>query len=698
MNFEHLNKIEGLQFMPVRKDKKPIHLEWQHTKKLYDLSNCPAVGLVCGKLSGNVEVIDIDIKYDLTFTLFEDFKKAIHSVDNKLLKKLVVQKTGSGGYHFVYRCKEIGGNIKLANRPTTLNEKNDTYRKSLEDVRSKGKPDGIEDFEAYIDKVSLKASESDKVRVLLETRGEGGQILCSPSDGYQLVYGSLESIQEITPEERSILINVAYSFNQVLKEPAHDRKIERKRYKGLSPSEDYNQRGDVIKLLIDHGWTRMGRKGQKILMKRPGDTQAEHSGNFDEEKNWFSVFSTSTQFEAQTPYQPYAVFAVLECDGKFDLVPSKLRELGFGDEQDEVLPIGNTVPVSIDTTGDASMYISTEADYDGYLYKWRTNTFEMGKGIGNIMFDDYFLFKEADFVVTNGIDNVGKSTIKWYLAALSCMYHNWDWIIWSSENKVGGIVRKLIEFYWCEAIETMSDTKYNYAKAWVKEHFTFIKNSEHLYNYQEIIKIAELLLLKKNYKGLMIDPYNALKIQSDVKGKQSTYDYHYEVASNFKLFGQRNNLSIFLNMHANTSAARNKDATTGFTKAPQKEDSEMGVMFANKADEFLTVHRNTQSETEFMFTELHVRKVKEIETGGRVTPLYSPIILQAHKGAVGFDIKNKKELNSNGYNAVRAWHDKQKEVSQGDIFKEEIKEYAPESSFILPPDYDANEVEGELPF
>lgn len=696
MNCEHLKKIDGLQFMPVRKDKRPIFQEWQHTKKEYDLRDCQAVGLVCGAISGNLEVIDIDLKYDLTQTLFTDLKNAIHSVDSKLLKKLVVQKTMSGGYHFLYRCSEIGASVKLANRPTTLNERNDTYKKSLIDVRAKGKPEGVDDFEKYIEDVSVKASENDKVRVLLETRGNKSMVVCAPSEGYEIVHGTLETIQEITPEERSILFNVAYSFNQVLKEPAHDRKIERKKYKGRSPSEDYNDRGDVIQLLVNHGWQRMGRKGNKILMKRPGDTKAEHSGNFDEEKNWFSVFSTSTQFEAQTPYQPYAVFAILECDGKFDLVPSRLRELGYGDEQEEIKDNAIDIPVSVDLTADASIYVATEADYDGYLYKWRNNTFEKGKELGIKIIDDYFVFKEADFVVTNGIDNVGKSTIKWYLAALSAMYHKWNWIIWSSENKVGGIVRKLIEFYWCEPIESMTDQKYNFAKAWVKEHFTFIKNSEHMYNYQEILNIVSFLLLKKTYKGLLIDPYNALKIDIPKKTNQNTYDYHYEAASKMKLFGQNNNLSIYLNMHAGTNAARNKDKDN-FTKAPQKEDSEMGVMFANKADEFLTIHRNTQSETEFMFTELHVRKVKEIETGGRVTPIHKPIIMQAHMGAVGFDIKDSKDIGNKGFNPVRLWHDKNLSTSQGDIFKGEIKETVPESSYIIP-EYSNEQVADDVPF
>lgn len=87
------------------------------------------VGLVCGKPSGNVECIDIDLKYSLDPKLFDKYKKLVQSINENLLKKLVVQKTRSGGYHLIYRCSEIAGNLKLANRPTTDEEKAETYKK-----------------------------------------------------------------------------------------------------------------------------------------------------------------------------------------------------------------------------------------------------------------------------------------------------------------------------------------------------------------------------------------------------------------------------------------------------------------------------------------------------------------------------------------------------------------------------------------
>lgn len=695
MDCNYLNDIEGLQFMPVLKNKRPIKQKWEQTKIKYDLTNCEYVGLVCGEISGNLEVIDIDAKYDLTGQLFSSFKKEINNIDKGILKKLVVQKTVGGGYHFIYRCDVIEGNKKLAQRPTTKQEKDQTYTKQLEHFKNTKQKDGQsdDDFLLECEKEALKSANNDKVRVLLETRGDRGYIACFPSEGYELLYGDYKKISKITPEERDVIFNVAYSFNEVLKEPVHDRKLERKNIKGLTPSEDYNQRGDVIGLLEKNGWTRVGRKGSKILMKRPGDTKADHSGNFDEDKNWFSVFTTSTLFESQTPYLPYAVYCMLECGGDYSTVSKKLYDEGFGDRYDTISSNMIDVPVNIDLDRtDITDFIAQAKDYDNYLHKWRTNTFEKGLSTGSKILDKYFLFKEGDLVMVNGVDNVGKSSLIWFLSFVSAALHGWKWLIYSSENKVGGVMRKLIEFYCGEPIESINDIKFKKAKAFVEEHFDIIKSTDELYNYMDIMSMVRIALKKKNYKGLMIDPYNSLKIDKPKGANQNTYEYHYEAASKLKLFGMQNNISIYLNAHVGTNAARNKD-TEGHTLAPQKEDTEMGVMFANKADEFITIHRQTQHKTNWGFNEFHVRKVKELETGGAVTPLHSPIIFSPISGLVGFFIMTEKSFEKKAIreNPLYEWRKQFKEKNQTDIFKDPIIDYDT-NEFITP------EQDEDIPF
>lgn len=640
----------SLQFMPVKADKRPIHKKWEQTRVEYDFTNAEAYGLVCGAISDNIEVIDIDSKYDISpnQSLFKDYMKAIKAVDPNLLNKMVCQDTVGGGYHLIYKCDFIEGNKKLAERETTHEEKHKTYLKSYEHALSQI-PIDDKDREFKAKEIAEKASKNDKVKVLIETRGEKGYIACFPTKGYKLRFGDFNSIQRITEDERNILINVAYSFNEVLKEPIKHEKKETKNYKGLSPSEDFDQRGDVLKVLRDNGWVEVSRRGKKTLLRRPGDTKAETSGNFDHEKNWFSVFTTSTEFQAQTPYLPYAVFCMLECGGDYEKVPIKLRELGYGDSQEDIQSNDIKIPSSIDMTTDDIDFIATEEDYNDYLETWRNNTFERGKTTGFDDLDNFFLFKDGDLVIVNGIDNVGKSTVIWYLGMLSAIKHDWNWLIFSSENKVGGVVRKLIEFYWSEALPLMSKEKFEKGKEFVKQHFSIIKCKDTLYNYREIMDMAKKAMKKKKYKALMIDPYNSLKIDIPIKSKQGTYEYHYEAASNLQLFGKQNDLSIFLNCHVGTQGARSKDSQ-GHTKAPQKEDTEMGVMFANKADQFLTIHRYVQKKDEFLFTEIHVRKVKEVETGGGVTPMKEPFKMMMINGFCGFSCKDRHQ------NPIKEYH------------------------------------------
>jgi len=649
MDVSELLKIKGLQFMPVREDKRPIFEEWQFTKRDYDFKGHKAVGLVCGKISGNVEVIDIDTKYDLTGNLYKDYKTLIKTLDPTLLEKLVVQKTRSGGFHFIYRCSYIEGNLKLANRYTTEDERKKTYEESYKKEYDKLILDQheIANAERQARVVAENSAKNDKIRVLLETRGDRGMVVCDPTPGYKVIYGSFDKIQTITPEQRSILFNVAFGFNEVLKEVVHREVKQRKQTKGLTSIEDYNERGDVVSLLENHGWETVGRKGRKILMKRPGDTKATHSGNYDEEKQWFSVFSTSTQFEAQTPYKPYAVFTVLELDGDFQKCPKALYDLGYGDREETIRDNDIQVPSVIDTSIEDYSFLATPQDYDEYLGHWRSGTFPMGATTGIAELDKFFRFKNGNLVIVNGIDNVGKSTVIWYLTMLSSLYNGWDWLIFSSENGVGTVVRKLIEFYWCEPIATMNDIKYRTAKKYIESKFDFIKCGDKLYNYQDILNMAKIALNKRKYKGMMIDPYNSLKMDIPAKSRQQGYEYHYEAASVMQLFGKQNNLSIYLNCHVGTAGARNKD-DRGFTLAPQKEDTEMGVMFANKADDFLTVHRITQDENEWMMTEIHVRKIKETETGGRVTPKFKPFKMKMINGLSGFEYFD--------YNPVLEWH------------------------------------------
>ncbi len=68
------------------------------------------IAIICGAISGNLEVIDIDTKYDLTGKLFDNLMVFL----GDLADLLVIARTKSGGYHLYFRCDTIEGNQKLA--------------------------------------------------------------------------------------------------------------------------------------------------------------------------------------------------------------------------------------------------------------------------------------------------------------------------------------------------------------------------------------------------------------------------------------------------------------------------------------------------------------------------------------------------------------------------------------------------------
>jgi len=271
----------------------------QELQDMFNYHRCECVAIICGEVSGRMEVIDVDCKYDITGTLFQDFMQAIMDADPQLAQRLVLGTTRGGGYHIFYRCQSIDGNKKLAQRLTTAQEKKD--------------------------------NPHEKVKVLIETRGESGYVIAVPTPGYKYIQHTIAEIPEITPEERAMLHNIARSFNSVIEEVhTGGAYVENKPYQ-KSPFQDYNERGDVVGLLERHGWTVVGRKGPKTIFLRPGDTKSKSSGDYNSELGLFSVFTTSSQFEPQKGYRPSTLFAMLECGGDWKAAAKRLLADGYGE-------------------------------------------------------------------------------------------------------------------------------------------------------------------------------------------------------------------------------------------------------------------------------------------------------------------------------------------------------------------------------
>jgi putative DNA primase/helicase len=290
----------GFSVIPINANKQPM-VSWKPFQeripsetelgKMFSASS-GRLAVITGKVSGGLEVIDVDVKYDNKGSLWREYAGTIKSHDAELFSRLVIARTANRGYHLYYRCPTIERNKKLARRAATEEE----------------------------------ANKGERVKVLIETRGEGGYVASAPTDGYEFIQGDLSSVRSITAEQRGLLYAIARSFDEVSKTDggtAGESRIN-------TPLDDFNARGDVPAILERHGWIPTGQSGDRQHFRRPGGADDHSSGNYHTSLRKFYVFSTSTEFEADRAYSPAEVYATLECEGSLSAAARQLAREGYG--------------------------------------------------------------------------------------------------------------------------------------------------------------------------------------------------------------------------------------------------------------------------------------------------------------------------------------------------------------------------------
>jgi Bifunctional DNA primase/polymerase, N-terminal len=242
----------------------------------------PGLGIICGAVSGHLEVLDFD-----AHELFAPWCDLVEEQAPGLVQRLPVVKTPSDGRHVFYRCLVIAGNTKLA-----------------------------QVIDAH-----------GQVATAIETRGEGGYVIapgsppaCHPlGKPYVLIAGDLTAIPAITTDERALMWRAAKTFNaytppqrtisppKPLGTPGGDR-----------PGDLYNARMTWPELLEPHGWIVAGQRGEVTLWKRPGKRERGWSATPGHGQDLFYVFSTNAPpFQAETAYSKFAAYALLAHGGDF---------------------------------------------------------------------------------------------------------------------------------------------------------------------------------------------------------------------------------------------------------------------------------------------------------------------------------------------------------------------------------------------
>ena len=283
-----------------------------------------------------------------------------------------------------------------------------------------------------------------------------------------------------------------------------------------------------------------------------------------------------------------------------------------------------------------------------YLKDIRTGKIKEGEKLGVPLIDQYLRFKKSNFNVILGHANVGKTTVILYLMLAYSRRNKTRWLIYSSENESHSILRKLVEFMDLNPINRISEVNFDEHLVFINDHFKII-DSSNLYNYRSLLSLAKTIKEAWNYNGMLIDPYNSLIKDPKIMSELGGHEYDYQATTEFRLFCKEHEVSLWLNTHANTQALRIKHPLgheyVGHPIPPLASDVEGGGKFVNRADDFLVIHRYIQHPTDWTQSHIHIRKVKEVETGGRPTPIDNPIKMKSIPNNVGFEVEGKKIID-----------------------------------------------------
>lgn len=306
----------GISVLPPREDgtKAPLAeggswAQWQSQRadeaqiREWYANGRTGVGFVTGAVSGKLELFEFD-----DMGVYGQFRVAANSAGlrelTQRLEDSYSELTPGGGMHWFYRCSEIGPNTKLA-------------RRRLDD---------------------------STIKVLIETRGEGGFAVVAPSDGkvhsqgaYRLLRGGVDTIPTITPKEREQLFWIARSFDEMQREQDEDAlkirpAVTPEDLDDSSPGNDFRKRAGWSDILAKHGWQQVFERNGVVYWRRPGKDRGVSATTNYGEYDFFYPFTTSTVFDAERGYNKFAVYAILEHAGDFQAAARMLGQKGYGDQ------------------------------------------------------------------------------------------------------------------------------------------------------------------------------------------------------------------------------------------------------------------------------------------------------------------------------------------------------------------------------
>ena len=301
----------GLNVLPATKSLKRPNGSWREYREKRRpvdgaFDRCDAIAVVCGAISGNVEIID----FDTQAVDFDDWCQRVAELDADAAQTLfscVLETTQSGGKHLAYRCeKPVDGNLKLTTRTV----------------------DGA-------------------AKTTIETRGEGGIVIVAPTAGYTVVRGDWAALPVVSAATRKTFLDAARALSDAPKEPPKTPNVAPRAIvdNGDSIADWMRTQGIIPRLLSANGWRYVETRGDNEHWRRPGKDDGV-SGTLNLEKLCFYVFSSNA-----APLEPNRAYSALQLAATFAFDgDEKAAARHYADERDSTTAVSSLPDIIVEPT------------------------------------------------------------------------------------------------------------------------------------------------------------------------------------------------------------------------------------------------------------------------------------------------------------------------------------------------------------
>jgi hypothetical protein len=305
--------LQGIVPLPVNRhrQKAPAVSSWTQYQKqmpskeqvLEWFSKADGVGVLCGQVSGNLFLIELEGRAATLQTIDLLTHRAKENNILDLFERLnsgYVERSPSGGLHWLLKSDSpVPGNEKFARR----------------------------------------VDENGVISVLAESRGEGGFVvtaptpgICHPSgQGWHIIKGSPKTIPTFSEEEFDALRELFISLDEMPKEQFKEP-ITRTRVEGaILPGDDFNARTSWDEILIPDGWTKLHTDSMgKTDWRRPGKDYGISATTNYQGNDLFHIFTSSVALDSDRSYSKFAYTALTKFGGDFGACANALRQKGYG--------------------------------------------------------------------------------------------------------------------------------------------------------------------------------------------------------------------------------------------------------------------------------------------------------------------------------------------------------------------------------